>query len=277
MVTFALDALLAQGEQIHEVIVVHLSLAQPRMRHAINRLAAEFVQGHYRGLPCRYRMVPIRSAGRGVIDDIVDEPSARAVLATMHELVAALKEQGRPLHLCIAGGRRIMGLMAIAAALLHFGHEDRLWHVFSPDDFQRRADEGAIMHAGPEDGVRLIQVPLAPWGAFFPGLRDLSRLPVEVVLQTQTWLMDAAERARCEAVIERLTKRQREILRAFAVLEGEGTPQAVADQLGISIKTVDSHKTAILAECRAAWGLPENGPRLDYHFLRERFRPYFRG
>ncbi len=271
VVTFALDALLARGEPINEVVVVHLSPAQPRMRRALDRLAAEFPRNIYLGRSCRYRTVPIRAQDR-VVEDILDEPSARAVLATMHELVALLKQQGRTLHLCIAGGRRIMGLMAISAAMLHFGHEDRLWHVFSPDEFQERADEGAIMHARPEDGVRLIQVPLVPWGAYFPGLRALASLTPAEALQAQTRLMDAAERARCQAVISRLTERQVEVLRAFAA---GGTPQPVADQLCISVKTVDSHKSVILAECRTAWGLPEDGPRLDYHFLRERFGPYF--
>ncbi len=37
--------------------------------------------------------------------------------------------------------------------------------------------------------------------------------------------------------------------------------------LVISLKTVDSHKSVILAECRVAWGLDE-GERLTYHFLR---------
>jgi hypothetical protein len=41
---------------------------------------------------------------------------------------------------------------------------------------------------------------------------------------------------------------------------------------GISLKTVDSHKTAILGECQVAWSLPEEA-WLDYHFLHDKFGP----
>jgi CRISPR-associated protein Csx14 len=44
----------------------------------------------------------------------------------------------------------------------------------------------------------------------------------------------------------------------------------VAEALHISLSTVNTHKTAILAECRIAWGLAED-ERLDYRFLKEHF------
>jgi len=60
-------------------------------------------------------------------------------------------------------------------------------------------------------------------------------------------------------------------LRAFA----DGlVPAEVADRLAITPKTVDTHKTAILAECRIAWNLPED-ERLGYHWMREKFGRYF--
>jgi len=63
------------------------------------------------------------------------------------------------------------------------------------------------------------------------------------------------------------------VLRAIA----EGlSPAQVADRLAVTRKTVDTHKTAILAECRVAWNLPEDA-RLSYHWLREKFGRYFSG
>ena len=46
--------------------------------------------------------------------------------------------------------------------------------------------------------------------------------------------------------------------------------------MGITLGTVDAHKTVILDHCRNAWELPE-GMRLSYHFLREKFGRYFAG
>jgi hypothetical protein len=83
--------------------------------------------------------------------------------------------------------------------------------------------------------------------------------------------LDTSEHKRCKYVINMLTKRQREVLRAFT----KGlTRQEVADQLGISKKTVDTFKTIIFDHCREAWDLPSDEPR-DHSFLKEHFAAYF--
>jgi CRISPR-associated protein Csx14 len=274
VVTFALDALLAQGEAVREVVVLHLSPEDPRVQRALAQLGNEFANDYYAhgDRPCRLRPLPIRG-GEEKLDDIRDEAGADAAWSAIHELVATLKGQKRHLHLCIAGGRRILALVAMSAAMLHFGHQDRLWHMYTPRHFLERAQDGAILHARPQDGVRLIQVPVAPWGAYFPGLRALAQATPAQVIAAQTRWLDQTEQARCQAVVERLTPRQLDVLRAFAAGQ---SPQEVAEALCISLKTVDTHKTPILGECRNAWNLPE-GEWLDYHFLREKFGPFLNG
>lgn len=123
-----------------------------------------------------------------------------------------------------------------------------------------------------DTGFRLIQVPMMPWGSYFPVLRQLTR-PVtgeQDMLAAPRRVLDYGEESRRTAVLKQLTRRQRDVLQAF----GEGlTPQEVADKLFISVKTVDSHKTAILAECRNAWALPEEA-WLDYRFLADKFEGF---
>jgi CRISPR-associated protein Csx14 len=268
VVTFALDALLAQGELIREAIVLHLSPEDPRVRKALAQLAVEFAGEQYGGQPCRFRPVPIRMGQKKLLD-IRDEAAADVTWSTVHELISSLKVQQRRLHLCISGGRRLVGLLAMSAAMLHFGHHDRLWHMYTPREFLEKARDGAIMHAGPADGVRLIQVPLVPWGAYFPVLRALAT-PAQV-LAAQTHWLENVEQTRCEQVISGLTDRQLEVLRAFAA---GMTSQEVAEALSIAVKTVDTHKTAILAECRNAWNVPQD-VWLSYHFLHDKFGRYF--
>jgi DNA-binding CsgD family transcriptional regulator len=69
----------------------------------------------------------------------------------------------------------------------------------------------------------------------------------------------------CDQVIAIAKSRKRElnILYAFAV--GLNRRQ-VADKLKISVKTVDTYKTNLLAFCRNAWNLPLN-EKLTYRFL----------
>lgn len=271
VVTFALDALLARGEHVREVVVLHLGPENPRFGQSMARLAAEFAADRYQGRRIRFRPVPVRHARRGRLPDIRDELETEVALQAVHEMIATLKTQGRRLHVCIAGGRRLLALLAMSAAMLHFSHYDRMWHLYTPDDFLRRADEGAIMHAGPEDGVRLIQVPLVPWGAHFPQLRQLAQVsPSQAVAVPAFWLSEA-DRECCQAVVDQLSPRKREVLRAFA---RGARPQQVAEALCITLSTVDDHKKVILAECRIAWEM-EEGEWLTYHFLREKFGPFF--
>lgn len=271
VVTFALDALLARGERVCEVVVLHLSpRVDPRVTRALAQLSAEFAADHYAGQHCRFRPMPIQ-VRRQMLNDIRDEAAADATWTAVHALISDLKVQGCHLHLCIAGGRRIMGLLAMSAAMLHFGHHDRLWHLYTPREFLERAHDGTILHARLEDGVRLIQVPMMPWGAYFPVLRSLAQATPGEVLAVQGRIMDAAERTRCQQVLNALTPRQVDVLRTFAAGK---SPQDVAEALDITLKTVDSHKTVVLAECRNAWGLPDD-TRLDYRFLRDRFRRFF--
>ena len=270
VVTFSLDWLLAQGEQIQEVVVLHLLPRDERLQQAVKRISQEFDGNRYRGRPCRLRLVNIRQAHRK-LSDIQNDADAEATWQTVYGLLHSIKNQQTPVHLCIPGGRRMMGLMALSAAMLVFGHQDRVWHIYTPPDFIEQARGGAIMHAGPDDGVQLIQVPLVPWGAYFPALRDLSQ-PSNQIIAAQTEWLNETERARCQAVISQLTERQTEVLRAFA----EGlTPQEVAEQLFIKLVTVDTHKSAILAECRIAWNIPEQR-RLTYHFIRDKFGLFLR-
>lgn len=63
---------------------------------------------------------------------------------------------------------------------------------------------------------------------------------------------------RWREVVDRLTERQQEVLHLLA----EGlSPQSVAEQLNITLNTVNSHKTIILAD----------DARLNYQLLGRRF------
>ena len=272
VITFALDALLRQGFVVHEVLVLHLMppADAARIRRARERLLAEFPANVYAGQPCRLEFVPLQAAGQR-LDDIRDTVAANAAWEHIYTLLADLKTQGHHLHVCISGGRRMMALLSMSAATMHFDHNDYLWHMYTPKPLLERARDGAVMHAAPEEGMRLIRVPLAPWGAYLPGLRELTRLSPRDAVARQTQHLAEVARQRCQAVEAQLTPRQLETLQAFAAGHN---PQAVAETMSITVGAVHTHKTVILSECRNAWHLPDD-ERLTYHFLREKFGPYF--
>ncbi len=268
VVTFGLDELLRQGYVVDEVVAVHLS--SERYNRAFQQLAAAFPGDHYAGQPCHFRGVALRRQER-ILHDIVDTADGDVTWRTLHELIAGLKQEGRRLHLLLAGGRRLMALMAMSAAMLHLEHGDKVWHLHTPDALREQARDGARLHVAPEEGVRLVEVPLAPLGAYFPGLRPLLNAGPAEVIADRTRRLDEVDQARCRAVLAQLTPREQEVLRELAA---GYSPQEAAQRLNVTPRTVDAHKTEILAECRVAWALPPER-RLDYHFLRERFSRFF--
>jgi DNA-binding NarL/FixJ family response regulator len=155
----------------------------------------------------------------------------------------------------------------MSAAALLCDHQDRIWHMHTPEETLQRVKDGALMHVAPSDGVQLIQAPIMPWGAYFPALRALALTSMQAV-QEQLRRVAAIDEPQCRQVWERLSPRQRDVLRTFA----RGMrPDEVATHLNITLNTVNTHKTAILSECRVAWNLPDNAP-LDNRYMRAQWR-----
>lgn len=270
VVTFTLDLLLARGENIGQVAIVYPS-SNARYRNSYLRLAREFAGDRYLNQPCRLQNVTVNFGG-AALDDIRSAAEVEAARRTLQELLASLKDADHVIHLSLSGGRRIMAMIALSAAMQYLTPADRIWHIHTPARFIEEARDGAILHAPPEAGVQLVNVPFVPWAAYFPGLAPLlARSPQELREADLGWL-DDDERERCRQVWVGLTPRRREVLRAFAM---GLTRQQAAAKLVIEPSTVDTHRDAILDVCRQAWDSHEG--KFDVYFLRERFGPYLRG
>jgi CRISPR-associated protein Csx14 len=269
VVTFTLDLLLAEGYPISEVIVLHpKAAAQSRLQQSLLRLHAEFIGNTYQATQqtIHFHSHVLELNGKPM-DDIVDDEHADGTLDTIHRLIGDLKRQGYRIHLSVSGGRRLMSLLAISVASLNFDRHDHIWHIYTPDAFRAQADAGAIMHAPPNAGIKLIQGQFIALGAYIYNASQSFRTTQE----EQQGQMDAQERVCCASVVRDATPAQLKVLRAFA----RGLrPQQVATELCIAPVTVNTHKTALLTLCHNAWNIPFN-ERLDYHFLHARFAGYF--
>jgi CRISPR-associated protein Csx14 len=279
VVTFTLDLLLQQNIPISEVIVVHLATTQnPRIERSIQLLKNEFRADRYsNGQSIHFHHYVLQHNGLP-LEEITDEASADDVLNTLHDLIRNLKERHCIVHFSISGGRLLLSLSSMSAAILSFEHEDRMWHIYTPPSLLERANDGAILHAVPEDGVRLIPVPLALLGervrSQLVGARPPEADPPSAreIIRTQEELAEAEEQRRCEYMIRLLTPRQLEVLQAFA----NGLhPLEVAAQLSISSPTVSTHTTVLLSLCREVWSI-KTRERLDYRFLQLKFGRYLK-
>jgi CRISPR-associated protein Csx14 len=200
------------------------------------------------------------------LEDITDSTSAKGTRETIYQYIQQLKQQPRHIHLSVTGGRRLMALLAISAAQLKFDPFDHIWHIYTPEAIKHTARDGQLMHVPPEAGIKLIEVPFIPLGAYFAGIEQVA------TTQAVQHHMDAQEYQRCKQVEQALANRRPlDILRVFA--QGK-TPQEVADTLCISMSTVSTHLMKIYDECRAAWNFPADYG-LNYYFLHAHFQGYF--
>lgn len=270
VVTLALDTLLAQGEQIDETVVVYLSGQTERVPQAIRALNREFSNNSYAGRPMRYSALRIRYNG-SIVEDIQSDLEADAVFDTFHNLLPSYKQQEKRIHLCITGGRRLLGMLALSAAQLYFTKTDRVWHLYSSDHIRELSNRGSYLHIDAPNEIQLIQVPLQTWGHMLPWLRGDQSITAKELRSNSQQQIDQAEYKRCREVITRLRPRELDVLREFA---NGLDPQGVADKLNIVISTVHKHKKTILGECVNAWSLPE-GRRIPFYWLREHFKDYF--
>lgn len=270
VVTFTLDLLLRHEFPISEVIVIHPHATQKRLQDSLEKLNAEFVGDRYQfggqAITCHFRP-KVLELDATPLDDITDSTGAKGARETIYHFIQELKQQPRHIHLSVTGGRRLMSLLAISAAQLKFDPFDHIWHIYTPEAVKEEVKEGRQMHVSPDAGVKLIEMPFIPLGAYFAGIEHVADSTQAVQRH-----MDQQEHRRCQQVEQALGhKRPLEILQAFA----RGlNPQEVADALYISLSTVSSHTSKIFTECRTAWDLPANYA-LTYHFLREHFRKYF--
>jgi CRISPR-associated protein Csx14 len=269
VVTFTLDLLLGAGFPIREVFVVHPKASnQSHLANSLLRLNTEFVGQAY---PAAGRVIHLHSCvlemDKTPIDDICNEAQADGTLNTLHRLISDLKHQGSHIHLSITGGRRLISLLAIPVALFNFDRHDYIWHLYTPDALQKEAKDGAIMHTAPDAGLKLIQGPFIPLGAYIYDPHQ----PFRVAQEERHVQIKREEHTRCSEVVTCATPSQLKVLQAFA----RGLkPQQVADELCITLATVNTHKTALFVYCHAAWNIPEE-ERLTYHFLAIRFADFF--
>jgi len=267
VITFTLDLLLARGECIDQVLVIYLA-GNPRYRAAFERLAGEFAGDRYAGRLCHLRQAPV-TTGQTNLSDARSPMEVEAVRSAFNLHLARLKQAGQRVHLSLTGGRRIMALTGLAAAMQHLTPADRVWHLFTPPELTEEAREGRILHAPPGSGVALVEVPFVPWVAWIPGLRPLLDSSQEDLLNLAVGWLDTQERDRCHRVWEMLTSRQQDVLRLLA----DGLPQKqVAQRLGIQVSTVETHSKAIHRACLQIWDEPDQ--RFDGHFFRTRFKPF---
>ncbi|RMF62341.1 MAG: CRISPR-associated protein Csx14, partial [Calditrichaeota bacterium] len=204
VVTLALDLLLESGFDIQDVVVLHT--INPETARAVEVIRDEFEAGIYG--PIKVRFAAIEQGGKPFAD--MDQISAfQRLLQLFHDEIRTAHASRHAVHVCVAGGRKVMALAAMVVAQLLFDSSDVLWHLFS--DLPDVAD--SRLHATEELRSRLLAIPVLRFGmatdilAAFPNLANVQSL---IELQEKAMRGDLMRRRR-EFMQRYLTRAEREV------------------------------------------------------------------
>ncbi len=264
VVTIVLDKLLAEGYCIDQVVVVYT--AADIVQAAMARLAGEFDGAVYPAVTLR--TAPVIGPD-GAVEDFRTGEDVSALLKTLYHEVRDAKRQGRIVHLCISGGRKVMGVMAMVVAQLLFGPDDRVWHLMS-EGWQPGGEKR--MHLRPEDHAWLVPVPVLRWTDSAALLAALGNMddPVEAIRRQEMLACSEAMRRRREFVEHWLTRAEREVVE----LACKGLDNAtIARRLHKSEQTVANQLTQAYAKLGERLGFPERAP--ERSVLIAELAPYF--
>jgi CRISPR-associated protein Csx14 len=251
VVTIVLDQLLARGYAIDQVVVVYT--ADDVVLQAMARVASEFDGAVYRRVTLR--TAPIVDE-RGAVQDFRGDDDMRALLRTLYREVREQKRNRRAVHLCVSGGRKVMGVMAMVVAQLLFDANDRVWHLMSegwtPGSEKR-------MHARSQDQIWLVPVPVLRWtdsAGLLAAFGELDDPEEAMRRQEELARADDLRRAR-EFVEKKLTRAERDVV----VLTCRGLDNAaIARRLHKSQATVANQLTSAYGKLNEFLGFPERAP-----------------
>ncbi len=264
VVTITLDRLLADGRPIGAVTVVYTG--SPPVQRALATVKAEFAGQVYPGV--EFRAVPVTSRTGPVADFYTDE-DVRGLLRTLYAEVRRARQAGWTVHLCISGGRKVMGILAMVVAQLLFGPEDCVWHLITegwqPGDERR-------LHLPGKEKVWLVSVPVLRWSEAGTLMRAVAEMddPAEIVTWYEKLSRAAHMNQRRDFIRRWLTPAERGVVR----LACRGLDNAaIAAQLYKQEQTVANQLGRVYEKLREWLGYPSGN--VDRSVLIAEFAPYF--
>lgn len=263
--TIALDALLDQGKQIREVTVIYTG--SPAVRESLQILKDELDswQAYSQIL---FRCVPVTIAQK-IVRDFQTEEELGGLLRTLYTEIRRARQDKHPVHLCLSGGRKIMGLIGMSVAQLLFGPEDRAWYLIT-EGWQPGASRR--LHASKTDRIWLVPVPVLRWNEAGTLLQAVTELkdPQEVLIWYERLTRKAEERRKDEFIRRWLTPAESKVTH-LACLGFDNA--AIAARLGKQEQTVANQLHGVYEKLREWLGFPSYN--VDRSVLIAQFAPYF--
>jgi DNA-binding CsgD family transcriptional regulator len=247
LITLTLDCLSKQGIWPEEVVVFHTWRERSETAHALLRLSEDSKLNT--SFP-PFRFVELKNAD-GALRDVTLPEELEVAFRSLYSEIRASKMAEKSVHLLIAGGRRTLTVFGMAVAQMLFDDTDFLWHLASHPELEA----SGRLHAGPEEWVRLIPIPVIPWGRLSPVFNTLFSIedPLAAVEQlNQIRLREQWDLAR----IFMLTKVSSAEQVVVKLLVCDGLNQmGISSRLSLSPRTVEQHLRSVYRKAADHWGL----------------------
>lgn len=265
VVTIALDTLLAWDKQIEEVTAIYTG--NTAVKESLQILKEEFnsLQAYSNIL---FRSIPV-TVNQKIVWDFQPEEELSGLLRTLYVEIRRARQAKHTVHLCLSGGRKIMGLIGMSVAQLLFGPEDKAWYLIT-EGWQPGASR--CLHVGETDQVWLVPVPVLRWNEAGTLLQAVSELqdPQEVLSWYERLTRKAEERRKGEFIRRWLTPAEAEV--AHLACRGFGNA-AIANRLGKKEQTIANQLHSVYEKMHEWLGFPSYN--VDRNVLIAQFAPYF--
>lgn len=261
--TITLDTLIEAGKKIDQATVIFTD--HPAIKSALDTIKKEFKDEVYPGLSLRPIAV---SSSKGPVKDFQSEEELQALLRTLYAEIRQARQEGRAVHLCISGGRKVMGVIAMTVAQLLFGPDDQVWYLIT-EGWKPGSDRHLHVTT---DQVRLIPVPVLRWQEAGTLMQTVTELddPQEVLFWYDRLTKKAEEKRRGEFIKHWLTPAERQVAQAACRGFDNAT---IATRLKKRKQTVANQLRCIYEKLHEWLGYPDYNA--DRNVLIAQFAPYF--
>ncbi len=243
VVTAAYDLLIAKGERIQSVQVLHTQAGSALIERAVA------VLGGLSSAAFPIQLISLIDSHGFPLADVETPTAAESAFRALYRLVWQAKLSGFRVHLSIAGGRKSMAVFGMTVAQLLFDDGDHLWHLFSGGEFLA----SKRLHPEPQDDVHLMDVPVIRWGQVSPVVWPLAGVddPYRAMQMVRSLQLIEKRDAAQSFFDSVLTEGERRVVELL-VREGLGDA-ALGRRLGISARTVEQHLRSAYAKAAAHW------------------------
>jgi CRISPR-associated protein Csx14 len=263
VVTLVLDSLLSRGCNIRELVLLYTG--SPLVTYGIERIHREIESEFYHQII----MNPVVISGeRKALDDFRTVNDINTLSKTIYKIIKEYKQKGSIINLSVAGGRKVMGIIAMVVAQMLFKAEDRLWYLITegwkPGDSQD-------MHISDRNSHLLIEVPVVRWeeSSLLLGMKEFAN-PMDLIHWQEKLFKNKKMRRRREFVEHWLSKAEGEVAR----LACQGLDNAaIARRLQKQERTVVNQLTSIYGKLYEWLEFPEY--RVERSTLIAELAPYF--